>query len=291
MIDHIPPDWPNREISRMISSGTIDWHIQSCGTGPDILFLHGAGASTHSWGETLRLLEDRFTCHAVDLPGHGFTTGAQSFQLSLSGMVRELTSLIEKIGISPELLVGHSAGAAVAVSYAEHNSHLPIVAINGAFEAFEGWAGVMFPMIAQSMVAVPLVRDFFTIPLAQSSDIERLINSTGSLLNAEGIGRYRYLLKRREHITGTLGMMARWNLSVDMPRGPMIQSHITFVQAQDDGTVPFNSTKTFRQSVPNADEIVFERGGHLIHELFPDRISTIVAGVIDAEKPRSEARL
>ena len=280
MLDQIPADWPNRDTSEFVTSGTITWHLQSAGDGPVILFLHGAGASTHSWGPLMDELSDQFRCVAVDLPGHGFTSGALNFQLGLAGGAEALHTLLQTKDLTPSLIVGHSAGAAIAVTLAAKRGDLPIVAINGAFEAFEGWAGVVFPMIAKSMVGFPLVRDFFTVPLAQSADIEKLIGSTGTQLDEDGLARYRFLLKRRDHITGTLGMMSQWNLARDMPRGESVCSFIHFVQAMDDGTIAYKDTAPFRRGVIASEETVFDNGGHLIHEVSPKLIAPIIRDVM-----------
>ena len=275
-MEEIPSDWPNRDVSEFVTSGTITWHIQRKGVGPTVLFLHGAGSSTHSWAPVIEELKDKAQCIAVDLPGHGFTSGAMDFQLGLSGAAEALHLLLKVLDVTPSVIVGHSAGAAIAVALASKRNHLPIVAINGAFVAFDGLAGFLFPLIAKSMVGLPWIRDWVTIPLAQSSDIKRLIDSTGTFHGEDGLNRYRFLLTRKEHITGTLGMMSQWDLSRDMPRGTNIQSHIHFVQAQDDGTVDVTETEAFRKSVLDAEETLFETGGHLIHEINASDVADII---------------
>ncbi|MEO0342618.1 MAG: alpha/beta fold hydrolase BchO [Pseudomonadota bacterium] len=275
-MNEIPDDWPNRPYSRHVTLGTITWHIQTMGNGPVLLFLHGAGASAHSWAPLIEGLTPDYTCIAIDLPGHGFTSGARSFQLGLRGITDEVEHLLVDQGIAPEMLIGHSAGAAVAVTLADRIGKPPIIAINGAFQSFEGLAGVLFPLIAKSMVAVPFVRDFFTVPLAQSANIKTLIDGTGTVLPPEKLKHYRTLLRRRSHITGTLGMMAQWNLSRDMPKAMQITAPTHFIQAADDRTVEMEDTAAFRQRVIDAKETVFKVGGHLIHEMQPDLILPII---------------
>jgi len=74
--------WPNSRHSRFLRVGNVGWHIQEMGTGPDLLLLHGAGATTHSWRDqmpALFLWEDvRFGAMAPGIRGfeevHGFIT-------------------------------------------------------------------------------------------------------------------------------------------------------------------------------------------------------------------------
>lgn len=45
--------------------------INTYGTGPDLVLLHGWGLHSGVWSLLIDRLADRFTCHLVDLPGHG----------------------------------------------------------------------------------------------------------------------------------------------------------------------------------------------------------------------------
>ena len=87
-------DWPNRETSRFIEAGGLNWHVQVMGQGPDLLLLHGTGGATHSWRALAPLLAKHFHVVAPDLPGHGFTTARRAPDLSLPGMAASIAALI-----------------------------------------------------------------------------------------------------------------------------------------------------------------------------------------------------
>ena len=110
--------WPNREASSFVVAGGLRWHVQQMGEGPVLLLLHGAGAATHSWRDLAPLLARDFRVIAPDLPGHGFTDTPPAEGLSLPGMARSLTSLLQALGVKPFMAVGHSAGAALAIRLA-----------------------------------------------------------------------------------------------------------------------------------------------------------------------------
>src|SRR5216683_5561536 len=46
-------------------------HYVSGGSGPAIIFLHGFSQDWYEFGQVMRLLADRYTVIAVDLPGIG----------------------------------------------------------------------------------------------------------------------------------------------------------------------------------------------------------------------------
>jgi magnesium chelatase accessory protein len=106
-------DWPNREASRFVEAGGLNWHVQVMGQGPDLLLLHGTGGATHSWRDLAPLLAQHFRVVAPDLPGHGFTMARRAPDLSLPGMAASIAALIGRLGLKPEVVVGHSAGAAI----------------------------------------------------------------------------------------------------------------------------------------------------------------------------------
>ncbi len=78
-------DWPNREASRFVAAGGIEWHAQIMGAGPWMLLVHGTGASTHSFRDLAPALARDFRVLALDLPGHGFTGTPANGLMSLPG--------------------------------------------------------------------------------------------------------------------------------------------------------------------------------------------------------------
>ena len=118
-INRIPYDWPNRQISRSVQIGGLHWHVQISGKGPLILLLHGTGSSTHSWAELTPLLNPEAQILNVDLPGHAFTQGASVEDLKLEEIASNLIGLIAELKLPwPTMVVGHSAGAPLALAFA-----------------------------------------------------------------------------------------------------------------------------------------------------------------------------
>ena len=59
-----------------------------------ILFIHGAGASTHSWRLILDYLKNNFRVLLIDLPGHGFTKLGKKNRSSLECITKDLEMLL-----------------------------------------------------------------------------------------------------------------------------------------------------------------------------------------------------
>ncbi|MEM1005442.1 MAG: alpha/beta fold hydrolase BchO, partial [Pseudomonadota bacterium] len=150
------PTWPHNEWSRRVVCKPHRWHVQENGQGPTVLFLHGAGSSTHSWTALMTDLSRDHHVVAIDLPGHGFTVMGAANRSGLDAMSEDLAALCQQEGWQPDKIVAHSAGAAIAVrlcnTLAQPSGQSPLMlSINPAFEDFEGYAGVLFPLIAKSL--------------------------------------------------------------------------------------------------------------------------------------------
>ena len=175
---------------------------------PTVLLIHGTGASTHSWRGLSPLLAQHFNVLAIDLPGHAFTDmptgGASSQQLSLPGMAVALGELLKTLGLAPALLVGHSAGAAIAVRMCLDGVVAPqrVISLNGAFLPLRGLAGQVFSPVAKLMSAVPFVPTLFSWRATDPAVLKRLIDGTGSVLDAEGIALYGQLVSNPGHVAG-----------------------------------------------------------------------------------------
>ena len=109
-------NWPLNQLSRFYYVRPYNWHIQDTEdtTKPIVLLIHGTGASTHSWRHLIPLLEKPFRVIAFDLPGHGFTKSKDHNRSSLNYMADDILSLLIDKRIQPKIIVGHSAGAALA---------------------------------------------------------------------------------------------------------------------------------------------------------------------------------
>ena len=87
------------------------------GRGPAVVLLHGLGGFAASWRHNVSSLAARATVYALDLPGFG-RSGKPPAAYSLGYFARALHAFLDAVGVTQASLVGHSLGAAVAVTYA-----------------------------------------------------------------------------------------------------------------------------------------------------------------------------
>ena len=280
-------DWPHRAASRFVRAGGLSWHVQVMGSGPAVLLLHGTGASTHSWRGVAPLLADRFTVVIPDLPGHGFTGSPDAAQMSLPGMARLVTALLHALGLAPAVIVGHSAGAAIAmrISVEERVRPEAIVSVNGALLKLQG-AGVLFPAIARVLAATP-VAWIFSRQASQPGTVDRLLAGSGSRVDPQDARWYARLFSDPSHVAGALGMMSRWDLgALDLAR---VSVPVTLVVGSNDRMIaPADATRAAAR-LPDGRVVTLPGLGHLAHEEDPERLAHLIADAADAAAPARRA--
>lgn len=273
-------DWPNREASGFVRAGGLDWHVQRFGRGPDLLMLHGTGAAGHSWRDVAPRLADHYRVIVPDLPGHGFTSMPTTAGLSLRGMARGIAALVEAIGARPFAGVGHSAGAAILVAMALERRFRPeaIVSVNGALLPIRHSS--LFAPLARLLFLNPLAPRLFALRARNSEAIRRLIEGTGSRLDARGLDLYGRLLRRAGHIEGALGMMANWDLDWLVDRLHRLETPLFLIATSGDRAVPRSDAEAVLGLAPTARRVAFDPGGHLAHEEFPEEMARCLEDIL-----------
>ncbi|KEO90175.1 alpha/beta hydrolase [Erythrobacter longus] len=272
--------WPHRNASEFISQGRANWHTQRFGEvgRKRILLLHGTGGSVHSWRGLAPLLAQDFELFAPDLPRHAFTKGHAPEETSLPGMARSIAGLLDHTGFTPDLIVGHSAGAALALQMAlDHGYTGPIVGLNSALRPFPGPAAEIFPAVAKLLFVNPFVPRIFSGLASFGNEAERFIyRSTHSRLDKEGLACYAALIKNAAHTKGALSMMANWDLPTLRTRMHELSNPILMVHSDNDAAIPLDWAEEAHLWLPTSRLEVLEGLGHLAHEEAPELIAPLI---------------
>ncbi|MEM9551469.1 MAG: alpha/beta fold hydrolase BchO [Pseudomonadota bacterium] len=278
-----PDDWPNVAWSRQVLSPPHRWHVQEAGSGETLILLHGTGGSCHSFRDLLPDLARSYHVVAVDLPGQGFTRLGARHRSGLAHVSHDLATLVRDQGWSPRALVGHSAGAAVALALLEHLPGAPmIIGLNPALSNFDGLAGIMFPAMAKLLALSPFSAAMFATSSGRYDTVRQLIRGTGSDLPREGIELYRRLVANREHVDGTLLMMAQWSLDALRRDLPNVTSDCLFIAGQNDRAVPSSTSDAAAARMQNASVHHLADLGHLVHEEDPELIASLIRDAVSA---------
>ena len=278
--------WPMHHRSRLVRSRPHHWHMQETGEGPDLLLIHGTGASTHSWHGLMAALSSQFRVIAVDLPGHGFTQLGARMRSSLSCIAEDLLALVQEAAFDPSVIVGHSAGAAIALKMSQACAGSTKVAgINPALQPFLGVAGLMFPMAARMMAMTPGLPEVLSRSMAQPGRVRSLLAGTGSAIPEDSLQLYERLFADRAHVEGTLLMMSQWKLDGLIADLPRVTTASLFLTGDRDRMVPPVTAVEAADRMPEAEVQSLDGFGHLMHEEAPEVVARHIIGWVDRQSP------
>ena len=105
--------------------------VVSSGHGAPLLLLHGFAGSAETWTPLRDAIADRFTIHAVDLPGHG-RSGApeQPGRYALARLADDLARMLDALDAETVALLGYSLGARAALRFAlDHPARVRVLVL------------------------------------------------------------------------------------------------------------------------------------------------------------------
>ena len=116
------------------------------GDRPAIVMIHGMTFSRQTWDPVVDRLKDRFRCLAVDLPGHGESSGSGA---DPQAVVDRIQATLAAAGVVRPVVVGHSAGAMHASGYASAHDAAGVVNVDQPLRVggFAGFVQQMAPTL------------------------------------------------------------------------------------------------------------------------------------------------
>jgi pimeloyl-ACP methyl ester carboxylesterase len=80
-----------------------------------LVFIHGSGGDHTNWIQQYTPLKNGFNIAAIDLPGHGRSEGPG--EQEVAAYVEWVKKTLDGLGIFNPVLIGHSLGAAICLSF------------------------------------------------------------------------------------------------------------------------------------------------------------------------------
>ncbi len=275
-----PSDWPGN-IST-VDAGSLRWRVLAAGSGDPVVFIHGTGSSLETWRDVLPALTSEWRVIAMDLPGHGHTQSLPRGLVSLPAMAEGVARCLDKMGAVPRAIVGHSAGAAIALRMAidGHASPRKIIGFNPALLPYGGRHNPLLAPFARMCAALPLLPGLITRRASDSRAIERLISGTGSKLSREGIAVYQRLFTNERHVRATIAMMANWDLTGLVGSMGSWADRTHFIVGQRDSAVAPSEVIELQRRYPQLRVTRLPEAGHLAHEEKPTESAALIDAIL-----------
>jgi pimeloyl-ACP methyl ester carboxylesterase len=270
--------------SQFVEVNGLRVHYKSLGQGePALLLLHGFGASLYSWHEVMPALGRDYRVVAYDRPGFGLTARPLPGEwegdspYGAEAQVELVVALLDKLGIRQAVLVGHSAGGAIAmltaIRYPQRVRALILVA----------------PAVYTEGAMPDWVR-----PLVETPQGQRVGLLLARLLSARSAATLREAWYDPSKITPTIleGYQkplqvenwdtALWQLTLashplklgeQLDRVPVRSLIIT---GDDDRIVPIAGSVRLASNLSGTQLVIVPSCGHLPHEEVPETFLTAV---------------
>jgi pimeloyl-ACP methyl ester carboxylesterase len=237
-------------------------NVLRAGSGPPLLYLHGAGAGGRWLGFQQKLAE-RFDVIAPTHPGHAGAPSAEWIE-HISDLAFHYLDLMDTLDLPRVHLVGSSLGGWIAAEMATLASHrlASLVLIDPVGIKVEGWiypflfgmdlmdvVGMIFrnPVAAMALAPADLSIDTIVEMYRQSTAVARV---------AWNPYLYDPLLRRR---------LAR------------ITAPTLLAWGAHDRLAPLQCAEAWRKEIPGATLRVFDDSGHVPHIEEPDAVAAAVA--------------
>lgn len=91
---------------------------------PALVLIHGTAASTRSWDLVVPVLAQRHRVIRIDMLGHGRSAKPTGTGYSIDDQGRRIGEVLDRLGVSRAVVVGHSTGGSVATALTEQRRDL-----------------------------------------------------------------------------------------------------------------------------------------------------------------------
>lgn len=279
-----PPEQLADADSQFVDLNGLRVHYKKAGDGkPAFILLHGFGASTYSWEKVLREFGSFGTTIAYDRPAFGLTSrplpgewqGQSPYSPEANAAL--VLALMDAQGIDKAMLVGNSAGGAVAMDVAlNHPERVEgLILVDAAI--YEGggrpaWIAPLLNLPQLQRVGPLLVRN-----IADSGmELLRTAYHDQTKLTPETIAAYRQPLRVNNWDAALWQFTAAANPRQFVPRLAELKMPVLVITGDDDRVVPTASSLRLAQEIPNAKLAVLEKCGHLPQEECPQEFMQAV---------------
>ena len=246
----------------------FDVYYKQLGYGPDVLLIHGIGASQYCWRLLAPLLAEKYHVTIIDLPGFGQSSKLLDADYDLDSQGERLYKIICELKLVKPSLVGSSMGGALAFWIAK-NYPKKISKVCGISPAVNP---KLVPRAISKMSWTSAVVTTLVNELTMKQVLRNLYNDK-SLVSSVTIANYlRPYVKNKNAIKVFFKALK----TLKDPRLPELFSHLStptmVLYGLQDKTVPKRKLTPFLDLNPNCiyDET---NGGHHLMEDNPDWVA------------------
>ena len=245
-------------------------HIRDTGNpnGPVIVFIHGFGASLHTWEEWSIVLEKDFRVILFDLPGSGLSGPDQKLDYSDDRSNQIILGLLDTLKVQKMSIVGNSIGGRIAwyftAKYPERVEKLVLISPDG-FES----PGMSYNKAPEIPSYLSMINYIF--PKFLFRENLEIAYSNKSVLSSQLFDRYYELALYPGNRQAMIDRMRQTVLKDPTPLLKKIDCPVLLLWGEGDAMIPIRNAQDYLALMPQAKLQAMQNMGHLPQEEDPER--------------------
>jgi len=247
-------------MDQILDIQSIPTRCRSAGRGPEVLVLHGWGASIEAVSSIVGALEPTCSVRAVDLPGFG-QTGLPPRPWGVPEYADWTRALLAELRLDRVSIVAHSHGGRIAIHLGAHHPELidKLVLVDAA--------GIRAPRTFRWYRRVAMAK--------LAKHVLNRLGPGGRRLSARLVGRRASgdYAATAEVLRPTFNRLVSTDLTSLLPE---VRASTLLIWGENDADTPLRDGETMQRLIPDAGLVVFEGAGHFAYADQPQRFARIV---------------
>jgi pimeloyl-ACP methyl ester carboxylesterase len=262
--------------NRKLKTENREWAFSAQGRGPDLLLLHGFGASSFSWRDNVEVLSRHFRVWTLDLPGHGSSPAPLTADYRPEALAQGVSDFLDRRGLAKVAVAGNSLGGGLALLMArDHPQRVTALILLAPAVALTRIPWIFYPLRLPGLglLAAALMGPW-VMPLALRLTYWRWDRITPQVVAGYAAPfrdlRRRLALRRlcRQARLQPLEEIEAWLKSVRQPT--------VIIWGQEDRILPVAQAYWLKARLPQAQMVLLAQVGHAPQEEAPQQVNKII---------------
>jgi pimeloyl-ACP methyl ester carboxylesterase len=253
-----------------------DWYVEIQGQGPDLVLLHGLGASSFSWRHNRGPLSRHFRLITPDLPGHGRSPAPRPGDYRIDSLLRGILDFLDWHRLTTVVLGGNSLGGGLSLlAAAEQPGRIAALALLAPAAALTRLPYAFYPLRLPVLgYAVAALLGPWFLPLFM-----RLVYYDAERMIPEAVAGYAppYRdLNRRLALRQLCRQLESRPLDEISARLQVLTQPVTLIWGEQDHILPISQGYWLKQHLPQAQFHRLPQVGHAPQEEAPAVVNKII---------------